>query len=74
MKIRLYIDEDATDNDLVQALLLRGIDVTTAQEMGRRGYSDEQQVEFATEQGRVLYSFNIKDYMPLHGRFLEQGI
>jgi hypothetical protein len=30
MKIRLYLDEDAMDWDLVQALRTRGVDVTTA--------------------------------------------
>ena len=30
MQARLYIDEDAMDDDLVQALRLRGVDVQTA--------------------------------------------
>jgi hypothetical protein len=73
MKLRLHIDEDAMDADLVQALRLRGVDVATPHETGTRGYSDERQLEVAAAQGRALYSFNIKDYMPIHSRFLEQG-
>jgi uncharacterized protein with PIN domain len=73
VKIRLYIDEDAMDTDLVQALRLRGVDLRTVQEERRKGYSDEQQLEFAAAQGRVLYSFNVKHYMPLHARLLERG-
>ena len=42
MKIRLYVDEDAMSVDLVQALRVRGVDVTTVQDEGRKGYSDEQ--------------------------------
>jgi hypothetical protein len=29
MAIRLYVDEDSMDRDLVRALLARGMDVTT---------------------------------------------
>jgi uncharacterized protein with PIN domain len=72
VKLRLYIDEDAMDADLVRALRLRGVDVATASELGTRGYSDERQLEFAATQGRALYSFNVRDYMPLHARFIEE--
>ena len=34
MTIRLYIDEDSMDNDLVRALRARGMEVTTAQVEG----------------------------------------
>ncbi len=30
MKIRLYLDEDAMADGLVQALSIRGVDITTA--------------------------------------------
>ena len=73
MRLALYIDEDAMDADLVQALRVRGIDVTTPTELKAMGWTDEQQLQFAAEHGRALYSFNIRDYMPLHNRFLEQG-
>jgi Domain of unknown function (DUF5615) len=72
VKLRLYIDEDAMNADLVRALRLRGVDVASAWESGTRGYSDEHQLEFAAMQGRALYSFNVKDYMPMHARFMEQ--
>ena len=73
MRIKLYIDEDAMRNALVHALRADGIDVTSVGEQGREGHSDEQQLEFATAEGRVLYSFNAKDYAVLHARFLEEG-
>jgi hypothetical protein len=74
MKARLYIDEDAMRSALMQALRARGVDVTSVGEQGRQGYSDEQQLEFATTEGRALYTFNVKDYVLLHIRFLEQGL
>jgi Domain of unknown function (DUF5615) len=73
MKLALYIDEDAMDTDLVQALRVRGVDVTTPKESKAEGWTDEQQLELATAQHRALYSFNVKDYMPLHSRFLGEG-
>jgi len=39
--IRLYIDEDAMDKDLVQALRARGVDVMTALDAGMIERSDE---------------------------------
>jgi hypothetical protein len=42
VQARLYIDEDAMDDDLVQALRLRGVDVQTALESGLVGRPDEE--------------------------------
>ena len=74
MKMRLYLDEDAMDGDLVQALRSRGVDVTTVSYEQRQGYSDDEQLRYATQEGRAIYSFNTKDYMVLHTKFLEQGL
>jgi len=62
MKIRLYIDEDAMAHRLAQELRLRGIDITTALIEGMIKRDDRDQLEYATAQGRVLYSFNVGDY------------
>lgn len=74
MKLRLYLDEDTMRSDLLQALRARGIDVTSVQEAGMRGRADDEQLRYASEQGRVLYSFNRKDYLLLHTNFLEHGL
>lgn len=73
MRIRLYLDEDAMDDNLVSALRLRGMDVTTVRDERRQAQTDEQQLNFAANQDRVIYSFNQKDYAVLHVKFLEQG-
>ncbi|PYP86482.1 MAG: hypothetical protein DMF61_13460 [Blastocatellia bacterium AA13] len=73
MKIRLYCDEDAMDGDLVHALRIRGIDVTSALEQGMVRRPDRDHLELATSQGRVLYSFNIGDFQQLHSEYLAQG-
>lgn len=58
---------------LVGALRARGVDVLTAFEASMIEHSDEEHLEFATAQGRVLYSFNIKDFYRLHTVYLAQG-
>lgn len=57
MKISLYLDEDTMDDDLVDTLRAKSIDVLTVGDARRKRYSDKQQLRFATEQGRAIYSF-----------------
>jgi hypothetical protein len=71
--IRLYIDEDAMDKDLVQALRARGVDVMTALDAAMIQCSDEEHLEYATLEGRVLYSFNVGDFYRLHTGYIAQG-
>jgi hypothetical protein len=73
VQARLYIDEDAMDDDLVQALRLRGVDVRTALDAGLVGRPDEEHLAHAGEAGRVLYTFNVGDYMQLHGEYMTAG-
>ena len=70
---QLYIDEDSMDRDLVRALRARGVDVTTAQDVGMMECSDEEHLLFATNQGRVLYSFNRGDFFRLHSQYAAEG-
>jgi Domain of unknown function (DUF5615) len=73
MKIRFYFDEDAMDGDLIHALRIRGVNVTSALEQGMVRQLDTNHLEFATSQGCVLYSFNIGDFQQLHSEYLIQG-
>lgn len=73
MKITLSLDEDAQDNDLIQALQAHGVDVVRAWDVGMRNHADEEQLLTATAQGRVLCGFNVGDYFKLHTAFLAQG-
>lgn len=52
MKERLYLDEDAMDDDLVDALRARGVDVETAYEVGLIQREDQEQLAYATRTGR----------------------
>lgn len=64
--LRLYFDEDAMDDALVGALRVRGVDVLTAFEAGMIERPDEEHLDYATGQGRVLYTFNVADFCRIH--------
>lgn len=74
MTIRLYIDEDAMSAVLVEALRSRGVDVITALDAGMIKKLDSAHLEYASAQGRILYSYNQRDYWAIHTRLLEQGL
>jgi predicted nuclease of predicted toxin-antitoxin system len=72
-KIRLYLDEDTLRKTFVQALRENGIDVVTVSDANNLGRIDEEQLIWATEQGRVIYTFNSRDFCRLHGSFIAVG-
>jgi hypothetical protein len=70
--IRLFIDEDSMDRQFVRALRARGVDVTTVGEIGTTSFSDADQLILATEQQRVLYTFNVGDFCQLHSVYMAE--
>lgn len=73
MKIRLYLDEDAMAEALLQSLVERGVNVTTANLENMVFRPDSEHLTYATQLGRVLYSFNVSDYCQLHREWLASG-
>jgi hypothetical protein len=73
MQIRLYLDEDASSRSLARELRARGIDVTTAISEGMLGEDDVAQLEFAKQQERVLYTYNVGDFYLLHTDYISQS-
>ena len=73
-KILLYIDEDSMDEDFVQALRSRNVDVLTVADVGMLHKSDQEQLDWAKENDRVIFSFNTRDFYRLHSDLLEQGL
>ncbi|MCB0159549.1 MAG: DUF5615 family PIN-like protein [Caldilineaceae bacterium] len=72
-EIRLYLDEDAQRTDLIKALRARHIDVLTASEAGLLATPDSAQLDYATQNGRVIFSFNRGDFFRLHTEWLAAG-
>lgn len=72
-QIRLYLDEDALQDALVQALRRENVDVMTVADADRLSLSDEDQLVWAAQQMRAIYSFNVGDFCALHSVFLTEG-
>lgn len=73
MEMRLYIDEDAQARALVNGLRARGFEILTVLEAGMKGRDDPAQLAYATQQGRVVYTFNVGHFCRLHTEYLVQG-
>jgi predicted nuclease of predicted toxin-antitoxin system len=69
---KLYFDEDMSVT-LAARLRKAGWDVLTTRQAGHRGEPDEQQLQHATAEGRVLVTRNIQHFTDLHRRALEEG-
>ena len=73
-ELRLYVDEDAGEKTVVHGLRARGVDILTTIEANRCGTTDAEQLAFAIQQGRSIYTFNVGDFAMLHCEHLQQGI
>lgn len=53
----------------------RGFDVVSVHKIGRAGrsISDDDQLAFAVEQGRAIFSYNEEDFIKLHLTWLTAG-
>ncbi|MBW7897494.1 hypothetical protein B188_23170 [Candidatus Brocadiaceae bacterium B188] len=72
MKIKLYLDEDVP-LAFAQALINRGVNVFTTQTVKNDGKSDEEQLNYATKEGRTIFTHNKRDFMILHNECLGKG-
>jgi hypothetical protein len=65
-RARLHLDADTSSRSLCRALLDRGHDVTrTPTSWMPFDASDETQLLGATAQGRAIFTFNVRDFVPL---------
>ncbi|MGK2964377.1 MAG: DUF5615 family PIN-like protein [Tepidiformaceae bacterium] len=73
MPLRLYLDHDSSDRAVVTALRAAGVDVLTSAEAHRNRAPDEEQLTFATAEGRCVYTANCQDFAALHSRWMQTG-
>ncbi len=62
--LKLYLDEHIW-RELASVLREKGFDALHVYEVDRAGLSDEAQLEFATQAGRAILTFNARDFIPL---------
>ena len=70
--IKLYLDEDVPES-IAKALRLRGYNVTTVKEAGRKGLTDIDQLKYASSENRVIFTFNVADFCKIHSEFITKG-
>jgi hypothetical protein len=69
------ITDEMISPRLADALRMRRYDVTGCHSEGRanRGIADEEQLAFATPQGRAMYTFNVIDLRRIHNLWQSVG-
>jgi hypothetical protein len=72
-RIRIYFDEDSMSHVLVKTLRAKGEDVRTAFEEGMTWRPDDEQLDYAVQLGRCIYSCNMSDFCRLHTEYMAQG-
>lgn len=70
--LQFHLDEDADAYALLNGLRHRGWDVTSSRERGLLRCTDEEQLVWAAERGRAIYTYNASDFCRLHSEFLRQ--
>lgn len=72
MPPKLLLDEHIWEG-LTDVLAKHGHDVIHINRTPQRGINDERVLELAASQGRVVVTFNVKDFMPLIGQWEAVG-
>lgn len=72
-RLRLYFDADSMQRALISGVRARGIDAVRAMDVQMEDAPDEQQLEFAASEGRVLFSYNASDFQRIHTNYLSNG-
>jgi Domain of unknown function (DUF5615) len=62
------------DDDFVNALKSRNVDVLTVKDARMLHRSDQEQLAWAKQNGRVIFSYNTKDFYRLHTDFISKDL
>ena len=69
----VLLDEDVSRWALLHALRSRGLDVTSIVELNNESLDDDEVLELAVRNGRVIVTFNVGDFCRLHQEYLSAG-
>jgi predicted nuclease of predicted toxin-antitoxin system len=74
VSLTFFLDEDISYR-VAEGLRQRGIDTVSVHEVGRanQALTDEEQLRFAADQGRVLVTYNRADYQALDSQWRLTG-
>jgi hypothetical protein len=71
--LAFYLDEQVPE---LLAVILRslGYDVVSANQLGNKGLHDGRQLLIAARAGRVMVTYNVKDFTLLHRSWLDWSV
>ncbi|MEW6587158.1 MAG: DUF5615 family PIN-like protein [Nitrospirota bacterium] len=71
--MKFYIDEDISQK-IAEILRENNVDAVSAHEVGRggSGISDEEQLAYASTEGKCLVTYNGRHYITLTSKFFEK--
>jgi predicted nuclease of predicted toxin-antitoxin system len=72
MSIKILLDED-TQLALARAFRQRGFQAVHIAEIERKGFSDLEQLEYAVHHQYCFFTFNKRDFVQLHTRYIAAG-
>ncbi len=64
--MRLYLDDDSVDPNLIRLLRREGHDVQVPADVGRAGSRDQAHLAHAIREGRAIMTRNSEDFDDLH--------
>jgi predicted nuclease of predicted toxin-antitoxin system len=70
--VRLFTDEMVSP-DVAEQLERHSYDALSCQAARRLGLGDEEQLAYATAEGRAIVSFNARDFIPLDAQWKADG-
>lgn len=71
-RIAVYLDQDV-DVELAVRLRASGYDVVTTRDISNIGKSDEEQLQYAADQGRAILTHNRRHFRRLHRDWTSSG-
>jgi hypothetical protein len=70
--VRFLMDEDVY-GAVAPALRRAGVDALSTMEAGRGGQTDQSQLDWASNEYRALFTFNVGHFANLHSMRITQG-
>ena len=70
-EVKFFTDEDVY-GAIAAALRKAGCDAVSTPETSRLGETDESQLQWATDQQRILVTFNVAHFASLHTQWIKQ--
>jgi predicted nuclease of predicted toxin-antitoxin system len=71
--VTLYLDDCADDDRLIAFLQNAGYTVISPRQVGTRATDDDIHLDYATQHGCVLITYDTDDFLDLHTDYQAQG-